>query len=89
MGLFNAIELVADQGTKAMLPRGIDHAKEISRLAMDEGLLLYARRTFAGKFGDWLMMTPPLIARPEDIDELASILSGVLRRYAALAHRAA
>jgi len=80
-GLLNAIELVADKATKAMLPRTRDVPKEISDRALAEGLLLYARRTAGGQFGDWLMMTPPLIATTEDVDEIVDRLSRVLSAY--------
>ena len=83
VGLFNAIELVADPATKAMFPRERDISKEISRLAMEEGLLIYARRTFGGRFGDWLMMTPPLIVSRGEMDELIEKLEVALRRFAA------
>jgi 4-aminobutyrate aminotransferase-like enzyme len=80
-GLLNAIELVADKTTKAMLPRTRDVPREISDLAREEGLLLYARRTAGGMYGDWLMMTPPLIATIADIDEIADRLARVLKAY--------
>jgi len=80
-GLLNAIEIVADKATKAMLPRTRDVPREISDLALSEGLLLYARRTAGGAFGDWLMMTPPLVAEVADVDEIVDRLARVLRRY--------
>jgi adenosylmethionine-8-amino-7-oxononanoate aminotransferase len=80
-GLLNAIEIVADKTTKAMLPRTHDAPREISELALAEGLLIYARRTAGGAFGDWLMMTPPLVAEIADVDEIVDRLARVLRRY--------
>ena len=88
MGLFNAIEFVADPGTKAMFPREWDIAKELSQLALQEGLLIYARRTFGGRFGDWLMMTPPLIVSKAEVDELVERLGATLSRYQKQLHRA-
>jgi len=81
LGLLNAIELVADPVTKTMFPCERDVAAEISRIAMEEGLLLYARRTFGGRFGHWLMMTPPLIATESELDELLALLAKTLRRF--------
>ncbi len=81
LGLFNAIEIVADQGTKAMFPRTRDVPKELSQLALQQGLLIYARRTFGGRFGDWLMMTPPLIVSELQMDELVERLGNTLRAY--------
>jgi adenosylmethionine-8-amino-7-oxononanoate aminotransferase len=80
-GLLNAIELVADKATKAMLPRTRDVPKEISDRAREEGLLMYARRTAGGQFGDWLMMTPPLIATTDDVDEIVERLGRALGAY--------
>ena len=80
-GLLNAIEIVADKSTKAMLPRSRDVPRELSELALAEGLLLYARRTAGGVYGDWLMMTPPLISEIADVDEIVERLRRVLQRY--------
>jgi adenosylmethionine-8-amino-7-oxononanoate aminotransferase len=80
-GLLNAIEIVADKATKAMLPRERDAPREISDLAFAEGLLIYARRTAGGQFGDWLMMTPPLITETADVDEIVERLARALRAY--------
>lgn len=81
IGQLNAIELVSDQATKARMSASLDVQAEIKRLGMKEGLLIYARRTSFGEFGDWLMMTPPLIATREDIDILVERLEKVLRTY--------
>jgi adenosylmethionine-8-amino-7-oxononanoate aminotransferase len=80
-GLLNAVEIVADKTTRAMLPRTRDVPRELSELALAEGLLLYARRTAGGAFGDWLMMTPPLVSEVADVDEIVDRLTRVVRRY--------
>ncbi len=82
LGMLNAIEIVADQTTKAMLPRSVDVLGRVQAFARDEGLLIYGRRTHAGKFGDFLMVTPPLIATPGNIDEIVSGLERSLRKFA-------
>jgi adenosylmethionine-8-amino-7-oxononanoate aminotransferase len=81
LGLLNAIEIVADPTTKAMLPRSIDVVGRIQAIARDLGLLIYGRRSHGGKFGDWIMVTPPLIATPADIDEIVDGLARTLRIY--------
>lgn len=81
LGLFNAIEIVADPATRAMFPRQRDVVKEISRLALQEGLLIYARRTSGGRFGDWLMMTPPLVISDDEMDQLVESLRRTLLRF--------
>ena len=64
-----------------MLPRERDVPREIGELALAEGLLFYARRTAGGQFGDWLMMTPPLIAGTSDVDDIVDRLARVLHEY--------
>lgn len=81
LGLFNAIELVADPETKAKFPPERDVTAELGRMALEEGLLIYARRTFGGRFGDWLMMTPPLIVTDGELGEMTEKLGRVLRRF--------
>ena len=65
-GLLLAIELVADKETQALFPAHVDPGAAVRRHGMDHGLLLYSRRQNAGRFGDWLLVAPPLV-----IDELA------------------
>ena len=72
LGMLNAVELVADQETKRMLPRDLDLIGRIQALAREQGLLIYGRRTHAGQFGDWIMVAPPLIATRGDIDEIVA-----------------
>jgi 4-aminobutyrate aminotransferase-like enzyme len=83
LGMLNAIEIVADQRSKAMLPRSLDVLGRIQSIARERGLLIYGRRTHGGKFGDWIMVTPPLIATTADIDEIAEGLSQTLRVFSA------
>jgi len=81
LGMLNAIELVADPGSKRMLPRGLDVIGRVQALAREQGLLIYGRRTHAGIFGDWIMVAPPLIATRADIDEIVDGLDRALGRY--------
>jgi len=81
LGLLNAIEIVADPTTKAMLPRSLDVIGRVQAIARAEGLLIYGRRSHGGKFGDWIMVTPPLIATSADIDEIIDALARTLRIY--------
>lgn len=81
LGLLNAVEIVANQTTKAMLPRDLDVLGRLQAIARTKGLLIYGRRTHAGKFGDWLMVTPPLIASHDDIDEIVDGLAATFKVY--------
>jgi adenosylmethionine-8-amino-7-oxononanoate aminotransferase len=81
MGLLNAVEIVADRASKAMLPRHVDVIGDIQTLAREHGLLIYGRRTHAGRFGDWIMVAPPLIATHTDVDEIVAGVGHVLSQY--------
>ncbi len=87
LGMMNAMEFVADPVSRDMLPRHLDVPREISRMCLEHGLLLYARRTSGGRYGDWIMLAPPLIAETAQIDELVGLLRAVLRSYHAQLHR--
>lgn len=81
VGMLNAVEIVADRDTKAMLPRELDVIGRIQALARDQGLLIYGRRTHAGRFGDWIMVSPPLIATRADVDEIVAGLAQCFNAY--------
>jgi len=81
IGMLNAIELVSDQASRAMIPRHVDVQAEIKRLGLEHGLLIYARRTSGGEFGDWIMMTPPMIATAQDIDLLVERVAATLTAF--------
>ena len=81
-GLLNAVEIVADPATKAMLPRSLDVIGDIKALALERGLLIYGRRSHGGRYGDWIMMTPPLIATGADADVIVDGFAATLAAYA-------
>ena len=80
-GLLMAIELVADRSTKQMLPLELVAPARLCALALDQGLALYARRTSGGAYGDWVMVTPPLIIDAAGVDELADRLEASLTAF--------
>lgn len=82
LGMLNAVEIVADRDSRRMLPRELDVVGRIQALAREAGLLIYGRRTHAGRFGDWIMVAPPLIATQADIDEIVAGLGRSLAAYA-------
>ena len=82
-GLLMAIELVADKQTKAMIPVERMAPYRVADLALERGLIQYVRRTANGIYGDWLMVTPPLIVTEAQIDEIVGILSDCLDSLAA------
>lgn len=74
-GLFQAIELVADRGTKAPFdPAAKLHAR-IKAQAMARGLMVYPMGgTIDGARGDHVLLAPPYIVREEDVDTIVDIL---------------
>jgi adenosylmethionine-8-amino-7-oxononanoate aminotransferase len=81
-GLLLAIELVAD-GALGRFPADRDPGAVVRRHGLDHGLLLYSRRQNAGKFGDWLLIAPPLVIEEDGCDELLTGLSAALDDAAA------
>lgn len=77
-GLLLAIELVADRSTSAKFPLDLDPGAVLVQRGLDHGLLLYSRRQNQGKFGDWLVIAPPLIIDEQIADTLVERLTAVL-----------
>jgi adenosylmethionine-8-amino-7-oxononanoate aminotransferase len=73
-GLLQALELVSDRETNAGFSETADPAAVVRRHALDYGLLLYSRRQNAGRFGDWLLIAPPLVIDDATADELVERL---------------
>jgi adenosylmethionine-8-amino-7-oxononanoate aminotransferase len=77
-GLLLAIELVADPAGAARFPAEVDPGAVVLRHGLDHGLLLYSRRQNQGRFGDWLLIAPPLVIEREQCDELLTALKASL-----------
>jgi adenosylmethionine-8-amino-7-oxononanoate aminotransferase len=82
-GLLLAIELVSDPATLGRFPAEVDPGAIVRRHGLDHGLLLYSRRQNAGRFGDWLLIAPPLVIEEAGCDELLSGLRATLDDAAA------
>jgi adenosylmethionine-8-amino-7-oxononanoate aminotransferase len=74
-GLFQAVELVADRGSKATFdPKHKLHAR-IKQEAMARGLMVYPMGgTIDGVRGDHVLLAPPFIATSADIDTIVERL---------------
>jgi adenosylmethionine-8-amino-7-oxononanoate aminotransferase len=74
-GLFRAIELVAERGTKAPFVPERDLAGAIMRTAMARGLCIYpGRGTADGISGDHVLIAPPFIVDGATIDTIVDRL---------------
>ena len=78
LGLLMAVELVADQKTGRQLPADAVPTDAIRIHGLRNGLMIYSRRTSAGKYGDWFMVSPPLTIQDAECDELIQRLTGTL-----------
>jgi adenosylmethionine-8-amino-7-oxononanoate aminotransferase len=80
-GLLLAIEIVADKFSRRMFPAEWDAIGRIRDHCRENGLVLLSRRTSGGRFGEWLMVCPPLIIEEPQIDELIAALRRALVTY--------
>jgi adenosylmethionine-8-amino-7-oxononanoate aminotransferase len=82
-GLLTAFEFVADRRTMAPLPPEARAFARFVDLAYDRGLIVYSRRTRGGHAGDHVLVAPPLIATPAQIDEIVGLLDATLEEFCA------
>ena len=75
VGLLLAIEIVAKKLTKEMFNNKFEAVYRLAEIGMENGILLYTRKTANGAYGEWLMITPPLISTVKDIDILLDLLA--------------
>ena len=80
-GLLCAVEIVADRLSKHMFPSESNAMGRIRKLCRESGLELLSRRTSGGRYGEWLMVCPPLIINQSQVDELCDSLSDALQRF--------
>ena len=70
-GLFQSIELVADRSTKEVFDPALKLNARIKKEAMARGLICYPNGgTIDGQRGDHVLLAPPFISEPSDIDEI-------------------
>jgi 4-aminobutyrate aminotransferase-like enzyme len=83
LGLLLAVELVADRDTKRSLPPALNAIGRLQEIALGQGLALYARRTAGARWGEWIMVSPPLTVTAEEIAELLSRLRSTMVAFEA------
>ena len=70
-GLFRAIEFVKDSGSKAPFDPALKLNARVKYESMQRGLLVYPMGgTIDGARGDHVMLAPPFIVTPSDVDEI-------------------
>jgi adenosylmethionine-8-amino-7-oxononanoate aminotransferase len=59
-GLLLGIEFVACKSTKAQIPLAYQATERFKQFALEQGLLIYGRRSNNGNYGEYVMIAPPL-----------------------------
>ncbi len=67
-GLLLALEL-CHKYSRQQWPAGFKALQRLRQFGLKHGLILYARRNNDGQYGDWVMITPPLIITQNECDE--------------------
>lgn len=80
-GLLLAIEIVSDKKNKKIFDDSIQAIYKLAEIGRENGILIYARKTAKGAFGEWLMITPPLTCTIEEADLLLELLSKTIRIF--------
>ncbi len=85
-GLFMAIELVADRATKEPFDPARSMHTRVKAAAMARGLMVYpSGGTVDGQRGDHVLLAPPFVSTPAEIDEIVERLGDAVD--AAIAER--
>lgn len=82
-GLLTAIEVVSDKERRSVFAPDEPSVGRLVQLGIERGLLLYARRTAYGQFGEWLMIAPPLIVTVEQVHEIVGLLEETFAAFKA------
>jgi adenosylmethionine-8-amino-7-oxononanoate aminotransferase len=77
-GLLLAFEMVADRASRTPLPPELQAHARLVEHAYARGLIVYSRRTRGGHAGDHVLVCPPMITTPAQIDEIIAPLADAL-----------
>jgi adenosylmethionine-8-amino-7-oxononanoate aminotransferase len=78
-GLFQAIELVADRATKQPFDASLKLNQKVKAIAFEGGLGCYpSGGTVDGRSGDHVLLAPPYICTPNDIDMIVERLGSAV-----------
>lgn len=81
MGLLMAFELVADRVTKEPLPPALAAYDRLTEQAYARGLIVYPRRSRGGYAGDHILIAPPMITTPAQVDEIMERLTAAIAAF--------
>ncbi|HRO58602.1 MAG TPA: aspartate aminotransferase family protein [Burkholderiaceae bacterium] len=74
-GLFQAIELVSERGSKQVFDPALRLHARIKQAAMDRGLMVYPMGgTVDGRLGDHVLIAPPFVIGDEELDAVVERL---------------
>ncbi len=79
-GLLMAME-ICRKDSKQPWPGDFQTTDRLRRIGLENGLILYARRNNLGKFGDWVMITPPLTITESQCDDYAQRLEATIAGF--------
>jgi adenosylmethionine-8-amino-7-oxononanoate aminotransferase len=81
MGLLGGVELVADTVTRQPFPASAGIAARATRLALDEGVIVYpCSGGVDGEAGDYLILAPPFVTSEDDLQQMVQRTGRALRR---------
>ena len=80
-GLLLGIELVADPVSKEPMAAQFLPTEKIRIHGLNNGLMIYSRRTAGGKYGDWFLLSPPLTITRTECDELMRRLMNTMTGF--------
>jgi len=78
-GLFMAIEIVEDKASKRPFDPGLRLHSRILTEALARGLIVYPMGgTIDGRLGDHVLIAPPFVSTPDEIDEIGRRLAAAV-----------
>lgn len=81
IGLLGGVELVADTGTKQPFAASAGIAARATRLALDEGVIVYpCSGGVDGEAGDYLMLAPPFVTSDGELEQMIQRTGRALQR---------
>jgi adenosylmethionine-8-amino-7-oxononanoate aminotransferase len=82
IGMLLAMEFVADRASRAPLPPEMKAHERVVEAAYARGLIIYSRRSRGGFAGDHVLVCPPMITTPAQVDDIIGRLGDALAAFA-------